>query len=773
MALTRTQKAIIREIRALHARREPLNISAVKRSHPNLIKRVYAVRPYWGWKRALEDAGLDYKKINVELLDYVDCKICGRDFGALVYHLISQHQISTEDYRCEYPDAELVCETVRAGMGQWRAEKRLILPRWESIWSAEHVLDRMAELRRRNCPMHFGWTSEHEPALAAQVAYYFGSWDEALRRIGLDPRQIRLAQPTEHLTREEVIARLSKRREEGLGVNFRAVQQEDSPLATAIRKYFHSHDRALREAGADPARVRKLKTYGPSAIGACLRDARRIAKLRGEAHREAWLRFSRKYFNMVNTGRLGGWKGIARRSGVPLERLVWKKFRNREDVMAALRERVKLGKSLQAQRILEQDLSLRTAVVKYLGDFEAVYREFDIQPPRESPWRRADKGTIVAELNRRAGRGEALSWKTIVHDESGPAFLNRATELYGKWSGALAAAGLDPFGGAKSPWRKATKNAVLAEIRRRKRVGESVYFKDVERDKWGQALLLRGKELFGSWGNALRRVGMEPLIEASRWAYAIRSDIVAEMRRRQKLGESLRTIDILKEKSGRALLDRATKLFGGLNAAQRAAGIEPAKENSPWPRASEAEILSEIRRRDRAGESLQTTKIEAEKWGNPFMNRCRTLFGSWTGAVLAAGVAPPPGLTSPWVKAKRPDILSEIRRRKRAGETLRVADIEDEEWGTPLLYRVRTLFGSWNAALVAAGIKPMTPMRSPWADAGKEEILAEIRRRTRAKKSLRYKHVESEHWGKPLVRRASRLFGSWNTALSSAKKTRQ
>src|SRR5712692_7154500 len=100
-----SQRNIIRDIQRLDARRAPLNISAVKRSHPKLIERVYAVRPFWGWKRALEDAGLDYAKINVELRDYVDCKICGRDFGALQYHLISQHQTTPQDYRHEYPGA--------------------------------------------------------------------------------------------------------------------------------------------------------------------------------------------------------------------------------------------------------------------------------------------------------------------------------------------------------------------------------------------------------------------------------------------------------------------------------------------------------------------------------------------------------------------------------------------------------------------------------------------------------------------------------------------
>src|SRR2546425_159298 len=107
MALLPAQRVIIGEIQRLHGRRAPLNISAVKRSHPKLIERVYAVRPFWGWKRALEDAGLSYAKINTELRDYVDCKICGRDLGALAFHLITQHNILPQDYVREYPNSEL------------------------------------------------------------------------------------------------------------------------------------------------------------------------------------------------------------------------------------------------------------------------------------------------------------------------------------------------------------------------------------------------------------------------------------------------------------------------------------------------------------------------------------------------------------------------------------------------------------------------------------------------------------------------------------------
>lgn len=379
MGLSTEQKQIVREIRRLHSRREPLNIPAVKRNHPELIERVYAVRPYWGWKRALEDAGLSYDKINTELLDYVDCKICGKDFGGLSYHLMGDHNMTGEDYRREFTGAEMMSEKARAGPSKPRSHKRktYTLPLWETIWTTEYVMDRMAELHRLNYPLNSDWAGKHEVALHGKAILYFGSWDEALQRIGLDPEQIRCAEATAHLTATDVIKRLQNRQKEGLALNSRSIHSDNTPLANAIQKYFRSHDRALRAAGFDPKRVRKQrKKYSAAEIGKAVSAARRIARLKGEPHRRAWIRFKRKYFKMVMSNRVGSCMSIAKRAGIPVEQLIWKRFRNREDVIAALHERVKQGKSVQASTVVKEDLSLRTAVLKYFGSFDEVYRRF-------------------------------------------------------------------------------------------------------------------------------------------------------------------------------------------------------------------------------------------------------------------------------------------------------------------------------------------------------------------------------------------------------------
>ena len=102
------RRKIIETIQRLHSSGEPLNISAVKRSHPELIRSVYDAVPFRGWKRALEDAGIDYFKIKVELEDVIKCELCGNSFRALSPHLMGRHQVQPCEYLMDYPGTELV-----------------------------------------------------------------------------------------------------------------------------------------------------------------------------------------------------------------------------------------------------------------------------------------------------------------------------------------------------------------------------------------------------------------------------------------------------------------------------------------------------------------------------------------------------------------------------------------------------------------------------------------------------------------------------------------
>lgn len=185
-----------------------------------------------------------------------------------------------------------------------------------------------------------------------------------------------------------------------------------------------------------------------------------------------------------------------------------------------------------------------------------------------------------------------------------------------------------------------------------------------------------------------------------------KSTVLAELRRRKRAGEPLGYDAISAEPWGQSLKNRCRILFGTWAAALHAAGIEPVRETSPWGRAGKAAILAEIRRRDRAHETLRYGQIYRAKWGAPLVRRGERLFGSWSLALLAAGVNPPLGTRSHWPMADRAEVIAEIRRRDRAGESLRQLEMVKQQWGNAFLWRSTTLFGSWAGALRAAGIKP-------------------------------------------------------------------
>jgi len=86
---------------------------------------------------------------------------------------------------------------------------------------------------------------------------------------------------------------------------------------------------------------------------------------------------------------------------------------------------------------------------------------------------------------------------------------------------------------------------------------------------------------------------------------------------------------------------------------------------------------------------------------NSITGAARRLFGSWDAALRAAGLDPNVIRFSrePWTHE---GVLQEIRRKARAGEPLNAKDVSPYS----LRRRGRIFFGSWDAALAAAGLDP-------------------------------------------------------------------
>ncbi len=250
---------LARQVGVLYWQREPLNITAVKRRHPEIVAAAFARSPFVGWKGLLDRAGIPYRKIRVELQGTVLCAICGARFQGLQVHLHRIHGVSAKTYLAEFPGSEISSEQLRARFFVRTAKSRLIMPHWERLWSREYVLDRIAELHRRGVPLNVQSFFErgHEPSLYAAGTEFFPTWKDALAATGIDPDEVRQEVPKGYWTAARVLTLLRDRLQANQSVSAKALRTEGS-LYVMARRFFGSYEEALRQAGAPPAMILTL-----------------------------------------------------------------------------------------------------------------------------------------------------------------------------------------------------------------------------------------------------------------------------------------------------------------------------------------------------------------------------------------------------------------------------------------------------------------------------------------------------------------------------------
>ncbi|MEM7394424.1 MAG: hypothetical protein AAF492_18975, partial [Verrucomicrobiota bacterium] len=244
---------IIEAVRALHRKRAPLNISAVKRRVPWLLEEAYAVRPFWGWKQVLADAGIAYDEISTDLEEVVVCRICYRPFSNLVPHLLSVHELESSEYLSEFPDSVLYSEAHLARSFAVSKKRKDMPDHWESLWSNEYVLDRLWERHLRGLPMNHAAIYDLEPSLLSQIDRRFGSFEQALERLGLEPDDVRVRKrPSCLQSREEVIEAILARRRSELSLNMRSLlvgNEADTALYKRAQRLFGNWRSAVESAG--------------------------------------------------------------------------------------------------------------------------------------------------------------------------------------------------------------------------------------------------------------------------------------------------------------------------------------------------------------------------------------------------------------------------------------------------------------------------------------------------------------------------------------------
>jgi len=279
-----------------------------------------------------------------------------------------------------------------------------------------------------------------------------------------------------------------------------------------------------------------------------------------------------------------------------------------------------------------------------------------------------------------------------------------------------------------------------------------------------------------------------------------REKIIREILRRESAGLSL-SLGSSREGDDSKLYQAGSRVFGSWGNAIRAAGIAPerTKTHDLW---TPSKILTRIRTLSRRKNPPRPGELKRRH--AYLMHAARKCFGSWTKAVEAAGVDPQKlRRVMPWTEDR---IIEAILTRALNGESLGDRSVEPRS----LAGAAARVFGSWKAALEAAGIDPELANRLPQGtssnyatacteNAGRSERPKRVRNLTgsrdtdarrqrrrpcpggrwtepeildailsRLRENRRMNAVAVDADDGPLYRAAKRRYGSWREALRAA-----
>ena len=194
--------------------------------------------------------------------------------------------------------------------------------------------------------------------------------------------------------------------------------------------------------------------------------------------------------------------------------------------------------------------------------------------------------------------------------------------------------------------------------------------------------------------------------------------------------------------------------FGSWNEAIAAAGYDP---NDPQTKIPDEDLLAEFDRlAAEIGEPPSAAQMNehGEYWASTYKNR----FGSWNDALAAAGFDE----ESQGADISEATLFAEIDRlADEIGQPPTFTEMQSMGKYSPGTYHRR--FGSWNAALEAAGYEPASPGKT----ASDEDLLAEIERLADELGSAPTAR-EMDDVGRYASATYQRRFGSWSAAVDTA-----
>lgn len=640
------KEQILDWIRSEHAAGRALNLHAVKRRRPDLVARVYEVRPFWGWWQAIQDAGLDYADLKVELAENVACRICGYEGKQLNAHLRFRHQVTAAEYREKFPGAEIAGEARRANMKKDGGNH--LLPHWEPLYSDEYMMDRTFRYHRMGHHLRTTWILENDHNLWQHVHRQGISWDSYVASLGIvspeaagKPRKPRASKLTKEAVIEGLREAAQRKRWTRQGTQYGKLSAK---LRKGVRRHFGDYETALEAAGIPlpapteppkppktpkprPPKPPKQPKLSPDEV---LERLRQLAAS-GVRITDAGIRKHPEHSGLhAYVTRMGGYPAVREQLGLAKPPAADRMPRyTREEVVAAMRLRVEEGKPCKQSSLMEgadADRVLLRSAKEQFPRWTDLLNAVGVENEHPAKIRaRQRKEALIRTLQLRHETGETLDARSLRGEEGGKELLRQCSQVFGGWGEALEAAGLPKELG---DLRAQDRERLVGRIREIHRQGGGLDSSRAKADPATAELYREAKLAFPSWRAAVIAAGLE-------WPQP-----------------------------------RAPKPKPGVRV-KKAAAERPKRERGPAPPASpgkreerkaehdarKAAVIEAIQERHRAKMPLEGREIRREPEVVALYDEARRLFTSWKAALRAAGCTPEP---LPPIKLPRSKIVEEL-----------------------------------------------------------------------------------------------------------------
>ena len=370
-------------------------------------------------------------------------------------------------------------------------KRRPAPPRW---WTRKSVRQAIIERSRKGAALHANaLVTSQNTGLYAAGCHVYGSWDQALRAAGLNPREIRRYRVW---TPEKILKAIRKEARSGQPLHYQALEKRDVGLVDTARKMFGSWSAAVQAAGIHPDRANHPHKW-PSAEEVrrmITRRAKRGEPLTSNEIDPSFYQAARQWF--------GSWPKAIEACGISYASIRRYPPWTRERIIAMILDFKARGVSLKSSHVAKRNDTLTRRARELFGSWKKAIEACGLSYKEIRQLRPWSKDWLRKEIRKRHNAKLPLNSVAIRKDNQ--SLYTGAHILHGSWPEALKHAGIPPESVCLTQtW---TKEKVRTAILERHSAGKSLAWTKVLQED--SKLLSAAIKRHRTWLKALAACGI-------------------------------------------------------------------------------------------------------------------------------------------------------------------------------------------------------------------------------------------------------------------------